>query len=103
MFYLCTAWAASTERPGTSVTYTNNWPPEPLIKNTPSAANIVWSLMSIVILLIGIGFLVWGWAFMRREEAEPKAPQQDPITKRSEERRVGKEGRSEMRARAGAL
>ena len=81
MFYLWTAWAASTERPGTSVTYTNNWPPEPLIKNTPSAANIVWSLMSIVILLIGIGFLVWGWAFMRREEAEPKAPQHDPITK----------------------
>src|SRR5699024_9667975 len=40
MFYFWTAWAAGTERPETSVTYTNNWPHEPLIKNTPSAANI---------------------------------------------------------------
>src|SRR5699024_3511252 len=50
-FYFWTAWASATERPGTSVTYTNNWPHEPLIENKPSAANIVWSLMSIVILL----------------------------------------------------
>jgi len=79
-FYFWTAWASATERPGTSVTYTNNWPHEPLIENKPSAANIVWSLMSIVILLVGIGFLVWGWAFMRREEADPVAPKKDPIS-----------------------
>src|SRR3989344_2565159 len=30
-FFFWTAWAAATERPGTTATYTNNWPHEPLI------------------------------------------------------------------------
>jgi nitric oxide reductase subunit B len=30
-FVWWTAWAASTNRPGTSITYTNNWPGEPLM------------------------------------------------------------------------
>src|SRR5690606_29908884 len=30
-FYFWTAWAAATERPNSHVTYTNNWPHEPLI------------------------------------------------------------------------
>src|SRR5690625_825695 len=79
MFFFWTAWAAAAERPDSQVTYTNNWPHEPLIDSTPSAANIVWSLVSIIILLAGIGLLVWGWAFMRREEPDPQAPKADPI------------------------
>lgn len=34
-FFWWTSWAASTDRPGTDVTYTQNWPHEPLIGNTP--------------------------------------------------------------------
>ncbi len=30
------------------VTYTNNWPHEPLVDNHPTAANLMWSLISIV-------------------------------------------------------
>ncbi|HET8849678.1 MAG TPA: nitric-oxide reductase large subunit, partial [Marinobacter sp.] len=41
-FFFWTAWAAATERPGQEVTYTNNWPHEPLINNKPTAENIVW-------------------------------------------------------------
>lgn len=40
-FFFWTSWAAATERPDSNVTYTNNWPHEPLISNTPSAENLI--------------------------------------------------------------
>lgn len=80
-FFFWTAWAAATERPDTNVTYTNNWPHEPLIDNVPSGENIMWSIASVVLLIAGIGALVWAWAFLRREdEAEPVAPGRDPLS-----------------------
>jgi len=80
-FFFWTAWAASTEREGKPVTYTNNWPHEPLVGNTPSAENVMWSIISVVVLLAGIGLLVWAWAFLRgKEEDEPEAPAKDPLT-----------------------
>src|SRR3990167_7095698 len=56
-FFFWTAWAAATERPGTTATYTNNWPNEPLIGNKPTAENMVWSVMSVVVMMAGVGFL----------------------------------------------
>ena len=44
-FFFWTSWAATTERPGQSITYTNNWPHEPLVENLPSGANVVWSIV----------------------------------------------------------
>ncbi|WP_028604121.1 nitric-oxide reductase large subunit [Ottowia thiooxydans] len=80
-FFFWTAWAAATERPGSQVTYTNNWPHEPLIGNTPSSENVVWSIVSVVVLLAGVGFLIWGWSFLRKhDEPLPAAPKQDPLT-----------------------
>lgn len=80
-FFFWTSWAASTERPDSKVTYTNNWPHEPLIDNKPSAENIMWSIASIVLLIAGVGGLIWAWAFLRKEdESEPKAPAKDPIS-----------------------
>jgi len=79
-FFFWTAWAASTDRPDSNATYTNNWPHEPLIDNTPTAENIVWSIISVVLLVAGIGSLVWAWAFLRKEEEEPAAPERDPIS-----------------------
>lgn len=78
-FFFWTAWAAATERTPNGATYTNNWPHEPLIDNVPTAENIVWSLISIVLLIAGVGGLVWAWAFLRKEEESPKAPTADPI------------------------
>jgi nitric oxide reductase subunit B len=66
-FFGWTAWAASAERPGHSYTYTNNWPPEPRVNNTPTANVIVWSVLSLIALLGGIGILfgVFGrWRFL---------------------------------------
>ncbi|MBV7456384.1 nitric-oxide reductase large subunit [Acidovorax sp. sif1233] len=81
-FFFWTAWAAATERPGTTATYTNNWPHEPLIGNKPTAENMVWSVMSVVVVMAGVGFLVWGWSFLRKhDEVEPTPPQHDPLSR----------------------
>lgn len=80
-FFFWTAWVAATERPVQTATYTNNWPHEPLIDNQPTAENLVWSVVSVILLIAGIGFLVWAWAFLRNhEEDEPAAPAQDPLS-----------------------
>lgn len=79
-FFFWTAWAAATERPGSIATYTSNWPPEPLIGNYPTAENVMWSLACIIILVAGVGALIWGWAFLRQEEAAPPTPAADPLT-----------------------
>ncbi|MFE8072459.1 nitric-oxide reductase large subunit [Marinobacteraceae bacterium S3BR75-40.1] len=80
-FFFWTAWAAATEREPGGATYTNNWPHEPLIDNQPTAENIVWSIASVALLIAGVGGLVWGWAFLRKEdEHEPEAPVKDPLT-----------------------
>ena len=79
-FFFWTAWAAATERPNLQATYTNNWPHEPLIDNKPTSENILWSIISIIILIVGIGGLIWAWAFLHKEdEDELKVPSLDPI------------------------
>jgi len=61
-FFFWTAWAATTERPGQSITYTSNWPHEPLVGNTPTGDVFLWTFISIFVLLAGIGALVWYYA-----------------------------------------
>ena len=78
-FFWWTAWAASTNRPGTDVTYTQNWPHEPLIGNEPTGGTIVWSVISFVLLLAGIGGMVWYFASQPRTEAQELLPQSDPL------------------------
>ena len=83
-FFWWTSWAAVTHRPGQSVTYTNNWPHEPLVGNTPGPQTFMWTFISIVFLIAGIGALTW---FFCRERDEwklaltPEAgfPQRNPM------------------------
>lgn len=56
-FFSWTAWAASTNRPGHNYSYTNNWPPEKRVQNEPTANVVVWSMISLIALLGGIGLL----------------------------------------------
>ena len=80
-FFFWTAWAAATERSEGAVTYTNNWPHEPLIDNQPSSENILWSMGSIVLLLAGVGLLILGWSVLRKEDdVPPQAGKLDPLT-----------------------
>ncbi len=56
-FFAWTAWAAAAERPGHEYSYTNNWPSESRVNNTPTADILVWSAMSLIALLAGLGLL----------------------------------------------
>jgi nitric oxide reductase subunit B len=80
-FFWWSAWACATERPGKEITYTNNWPAESLIDNQPTGANIIWSVISFVLLLAGIGALSWYYAVESRKGDEELAtpPVSDPL------------------------
>jgi nitric oxide reductase subunit B len=79
-FFFWASWACSTDRPGSDVTYTNNWPPEPLVGNRPSGSLMLWTGVSIMALLAGIGALAWTFAAQRRKGAEAAAlPDEDPL------------------------
>jgi nitric oxide reductase subunit B len=70
------AWAASTLRPDKDYSYTNNWPPEPLVENEPTANVVVWSVLSLIALLGGIGllFAAFGrWNFLGWHGREQQA------------------------------
>ena len=48
------------DRPGeTELSYTSNWPHEPLVGNTMSTSAAMWSMVSIILLLAGIAAMLW--------------------------------------------
>ncbi|MDF0543781.1 nitric-oxide reductase large subunit [Sphingobium sp. H39-3-25] len=57
-FYFWTAWGATTNRPGQTITYTSNWPHEPLVGNSPTTGTLLWSLASVILLLAAAGALI---------------------------------------------
>lgn len=57
-FFSWSAWTASALRPGKDYSYTNNWPPEPRVDNHPTGPMVVWSALSLIVLLGGIGALM---------------------------------------------
>ncbi|MCK5354258.1 MAG: cbb3-type cytochrome c oxidase subunit I, partial [Methyloprofundus sp.] len=74
-FFWWSAWATVTNRPNDDISYTSNWPHDPLVGNTPSASILMWSLISILMLLAGIGWIVWYYARqfdVWRENLEPE-------------------------------
>ncbi len=78
-FFYWSAWAAATNRPGETITYTSNWPHEPLINNVPSSDTIVWTGVSILVLLAGIGALAFWHAARRKDEPPDSLPEHDPL------------------------
>jgi nitric oxide reductase subunit B len=80
-FFFWAAWACGTDRPGSPVTYTQNWPPEPLIDNRPTGSIVVWSVVSFVVLLAGVGAMVWYYAAQRGKAGDETCdvPAADPL------------------------
>ena len=80
-FFWWTAWAATTERPGSSITFTNNWPSEPLVDNRPPASTFIWSAFSVTFLLAGIALLGLHHAAShgQRKEERTDLPDRDPL------------------------
>jgi nitric oxide reductase subunit B len=87
-FFSWSAWASSALRPGELYSYTNNWPPEPLVENRATADAIVWSVLSLIALLGGIGLLFaafgrWnflGWHGREQQTVSFRPPNQVLLT-----------------------
>ncbi len=80
-FYFWTSWAASTDRPNDDITYTSNWPHEELIGNNPTGASIIWTGVSIILLLAGIGGMAWFYAGKKDDTDFSDIPNDDPLLK----------------------
>ncbi|CAH1203879.1 hypothetical protein PAECIP111893_02102 [Paenibacillus plantiphilus] len=81
-FFFWASWSTSTNREGASITYTNNWPGEPLIDNVPTSSSLIWSIVSVILLIGGVGALAWYFAAQKGKEGqedEHAAPLQDPL------------------------
>ena len=79
-FFFWAAWACITERPGSNITYTSNWPPDQVIGNTPSPGIVLWTGFSVIMLLVGIGLLAYYNARNRSDVLDKSLlPQNDPL------------------------
>ena len=76
-FFFWASWACVTERPNENITYTHNWPPEKLVGNVATGSLLIWTGVSIILLLVGIGIMVFYHA--RSKEEEPESPVEDPL------------------------
>ena len=76
-FFFWASWACVTNRPGENITYTHNWPPDEQIGNVPTSDLILWTGFSIIMLLVGIGIMIFVQARSREEEI--LRPVKDPL------------------------
>ncbi len=60
-FFAWTAWASVAQRPGTLHSYTNNFPYEPMAGNSPTGNAVLWSALSLITLLGGVGIVLFAF------------------------------------------
>ncbi len=78
-FIFWSAWAAATDRPDeTDLSYTSNWPHEPLVDNTPTAGAGIWSVASIILMIAAIAGMIF-YHSISKEEGDPTPPKTDPL------------------------
>ena len=58
-YFAWAAWACVANRPGKDYSYTNNFPYDPDAGNRPSASAYLWSALSLVTLLTGLGLVLF--------------------------------------------
>lgn len=78
-FFFWTAWASAANRPNQTISYTSNFPSEPLIGNTPTSSTIVWTGVSVIALIAGIGGMVWFFVGTWKKDSFDGAPDSDPL------------------------
>jgi nitric oxide reductase subunit B len=69
-FLLYSSLTTIARRPGQDVSWTANWPPEPLVGNQPTPATFQWTWASVTLVFFGIGAVL----VIFRLWIEPKAP-----------------------------
>jgi nitric oxide reductase subunit B len=79
-FFFWTAWSCVTNRPGSEISYTNNWPSDELVGNHATSSLILWTGFSVIMLIAGIGLMVWFYASRKDESLAPhEMPGKDPL------------------------
>jgi len=73
-FFSWLAWAAGTNRPGESHTYTSNWPFDPLVGNRPMPDALIWSIVSVILLILGIAAAIFLYQKYVREDDYAASP-----------------------------
>lgn len=58
-FFSWAAWASVADRPGKSYSYTNNFPYDPTVGNLLTSDAILWSALSVVMLLGGLALVLF--------------------------------------------
>ena len=65
-FFAWTAWTAAANRPNAPFSYTANWPHDDLIGNQPPAQFLIWSIVSVIVLIGAIA--VFLFIYLRTED-----------------------------------
>ncbi len=71
-FFSWTAWAAAANRPNAPFSYTANWPHDDLIGNQPPAQFLIWSIVSVVVLIAAIALFLF--VYLTQEDGEQVYP-----------------------------
>lgn len=79
-FFFWATWATVTERPDSNVSYTHNWPADDLVGNKATTDLLAWSGVSIILLILCIGIMVFYHVRSGGEE-EMLTPAEDPLLK----------------------
>ncbi len=58
-FFAWLSWAAVAQRSGSTTSYTINWPFDPLVGNVFTADMVIWSIVSVVLLILALGVVLY--------------------------------------------
>lgn len=78
-FFFWTAWLSATERPGDTITYTNNWPYFEDAGNTMSYSAMLWSGVSVTLLILFLGLILYFYNRYRLHMQEAYEPGKFPV------------------------
>lgn len=57
-FVIYSAITTVAKRPDSDISWTSNWPPEPLVGNTPHPSTMTWTVGGIALMMLGIGIVL---------------------------------------------
>lgn len=79
-FFFWAEWACITNRPNSTITYTNNWPPDETVGNVATPGMSLWTGVSVIMLLIGVSLLAYYHARNKSSDLDKSMlPKNDPL------------------------
>lgn len=83
-FFAWASWVSVAQRPGKNYSYTNNFPYDPSVGNTPTTSAILWSALSLIALLGGTAIVLFAfgrWNFLGWKKNDNPSIVQEPVAK----------------------